>query len=90
MLYADRWVLCADVAGRGVTSRERRGGRREGRGTDREGGGMRRGERRRDEGESGGMTASKENKKTIMTPVIHTTVSIHHKGCCGYLHSMPQ
>lgn len=51
---------------------------------------MRRGERRRDEGESGGMTASKENKKTIMTPVIHTTVSIHHKGCCGYLHSMPQ
>lgn len=39
MLYADRWVLCADVAGRGVTSRERRGGRREGRGTDREGGG---------------------------------------------------
>lgn len=88
MLYADRWILCADVAGRGVTSRERPGGRREGRGTDREGG-MRRGERRRDEGESGGMTASKENK-TIMTPVIHTTVSIHHKGCCGYLHSMPQ
>lgn len=84
MLYADRWILCADVAGRGVTSRERPGGRREGRG-----GGMRRGERRRDEGESGGMTASKENK-TIMTPVIHTTVSIHHKGCCGYLHSMPQ
>lgn len=51
MLYADR---CADVAGRGVTSRERRGGRREGRGTDREGGDEERGKekgRRRERGD---------------------------------------
>lgn len=82
MLYADSWVLGADVEGRGVTSRERPGGICEGGDEERGKEKGRRGER--------GDDCIKGKQKTIMTPVIHTPVSIRHKGCCVYLHSMPQ
>lgn len=55
MLFAAETVRGADVARRGVTSRERPGGKGEG--------GRRGGVRRRDGGENGGMTASKETQK---------------------------
>lgn len=48
------------------------------------------GGRRWDGEESGGMTASKETQKTIMTPVIHPTFIINHKDRSVYIHSMLQ
>lgn len=78
----------ADVAGRGVTSRERPGGRGGG-------GEEKRGKekgRRRERGDDciKGNQTNQTKKTTIMTPVIHPTFFINHNGCSVYLHSVPQ